>query len=208
MTILDKIGAGIATTVDVIVEKNRQVAQLNRLAAIINTETEVINHAYIALGKHYYKILDKTEDEADMTKICEVIRFSEERRRKAQARYDYIKAFGMPKGTMDTVEMMRLNDIDYDTDDLEDDITDNYDDNDNGSDSDDITIAVADETDESSEETASQTTDEESESDDNSVEKAAEEPVREIFSHSNKRKRSHKKSEPADTEAEDDLTDL
>lgn len=179
MSILDKIGAGITSTVEVIVEKNRQLAQLNRLSAIIRTESEVINHAYAALGKHYYKILDKTENETDMTGICEVIRFSEERRRKAQARYDYIKAFGMPKKVMDTADMIHYTESGFDSfteTPSEQEITEEE--------TGDITIAVA-----------------EDEADHQAAEAAKETPV------SNKR-RSHKKAEPADTEAEDDLTDL
>ncbi len=181
MTILDKIGAGITTTVEIIVEKNRQLAQLNRLSAIIRTESEVINHAYAALGRHYYKILENTETETDMTNICEVIRFSEERRKKAQARYDYIKAFGMPKRSMDTADMFRPADADGEN------FSEYYapegtEEEENG----DITIAVADE-------------------EEQNKQKLSEE---EAPADTSSKKRSRKKSEPADTEAEDDLTDL
>ena len=180
MTILDKIGSGIAATVEVIVEKNRQLAQLNRLSAIIRTESEVINHAYAALGKHYYKVLDKTENETDMTGICEVIRFSEERRKKAQARYDYIKAFGMPKKVMDTAEMIHHTEYGFDlTADAPGEGSFGEEENE------DITIAVADE------ETAAQQNND---------------PVQAKTAQN--KKRSRKKAEPADTEAEDDLTDL
>ncbi len=111
MYFIEKLSAGFVAAVDIIVEKNRQAAQLNRLAAIIRTEKDIVNHAYAALGKHYLKILDKTEEVSDMTRLCEVIKYSEERLKKAQIRYDYIRTFGIPKRTMDTAEMMRLIDI-------------------------------------------------------------------------------------------------
>lgn len=108
MNFIERFSAGFVTAVDIIVEKNRQAAQLNRLSAIIHMEKDIVNHAYAALGKHYLKILDKAEPESDMTRLCEVIKYSEERLKKAQIRYDYIRAFGMPKRTMDTAEMMRM----------------------------------------------------------------------------------------------------
>ena len=110
MVILDKVGEGLANTVDYLVEKNRQMAQLNRLAAIIKTETDMINRAYVALGKQYFAMLQGTAVENDMTQICEVIKFSEERLKKAQARYDYVKVYGVPTAQVDTVDMIRSND--------------------------------------------------------------------------------------------------
>ena len=107
MNLLDKVGEGFAASVDLLVEKNRQLAQLNRLSAIIKTETDVINRAYIALGKQYFKILEGTAEDNDMSQICEVIRFSEERLKKAQARYDYVKVYGVPAASSDTVDMFR-----------------------------------------------------------------------------------------------------
>ena len=138
MNLFDKIGTGLSASVDTVVELNRKNAQLNRLAMIIRTETDIINHAYAALGRHHYKVLCGKEEETDMSKLCEVIRFSEERLRKAQARYDYIKAFGLPKKAMDAAEMIRSV---YDGEDFseENELTGDEDDND------DITIAVADE---------------------------------------------------------------
>lgn len=104
MNLIDKVGECVSASVDRIVEKNRQVAQLNRLNAIIRNETEVINHAYIALGKQYFKMLEGTAEETDMTQICDVIKFSEKRLKKAQARYDYIKVYGVPDKSGDTGE--------------------------------------------------------------------------------------------------------
>ncbi len=107
MKLIDKVGAGISASIDLVVEKNRQLAQLNRLEAIIKNESEVISHAYAALGRQYFKILEGTAEEADMSQICEVIRFSETRLKKAQARYDYIRIYGVPQPQVSAVDMER-----------------------------------------------------------------------------------------------------
>ena len=96
MNIIDKVSAGITASVDLIVDKNRELAQLNRLEAIIKNETDVLNHAYIALGKQYFLMLEGDAEEADMSQVCEAVRVSEKRLKKAQTRYDYIKAYGIP----------------------------------------------------------------------------------------------------------------
>ena len=96
MNFIDKVGEGICTSIDMIIDKNRQLAQLNRLATIIRTETEIINNAYIALGKQYRQILEGEEAAEDMSRVIEVLAYSEKRLKKAQARYDYIKVYGVP----------------------------------------------------------------------------------------------------------------
>ena len=118
MNLLDKVGEGLTNSVDFLVEKNRQLAQLNRLSAVIRTETDVINRAYIALGKQYFKILEGTAEENDMSQICEVIKFSEERLKKAQARYDYVKVYGVPASPVDSMEMNRTPDSVYEDEEL------------------------------------------------------------------------------------------
>lgn len=138
MNILDRITTGITGTIDVIVEKNRQLAQLNRLAVIIRNEKAVLDHAYINLGKQYYKILEKNGESADTEQIREVIRFTEARLKKAQARYDYIKLFGMPVGSAGDVEMKRAVDSDCDECEVKDETPAEEE-------LEDITIAVADE---------------------------------------------------------------
>ncbi len=95
MNILDKIGTGLAQSIDTIVDKNRQCAQLNRLSAVIRNETEALNRAYIALGKHYYKILEGNTEDTDVANICELIEASKFRLKKAQARYDYVQKYGV-----------------------------------------------------------------------------------------------------------------
>ncbi len=151
MNLLDKVGEGLAASVDVLVEKNRQLAQLNRLAAIIKTETDMIDRAYIALGKQYFKILEGNAEENDVSRICEVIKFSEERLKKAQARYDYVKVYGVPTSSVDTVDMIHTNDSETTDEPVE--IPENNTDNDTVPEEEntDITIAVAEETTETAE---------------------------------------------------------
>lgn len=178
MDLIDKVSTNVTTAIDVIVEKNRQLAQLNRLAAIIRTEKAVLEHAYAALGRHYYKILDKTEEETDVKQICEVIRFSEARLKKAQARYDYIKVFGMPKssiGDAGAIHSVGNNEKAAEETSAKEAEDENE----------DITIAVA----------------EEAVSSPNAEEKAAKAVA------SLKKKRSRKKADPVDAEAADDSTE-
>ena len=96
MNFIDKVGEGICASIDMIIDKNRQLAQMNRLSTIIRTETEIINNAYIALGKQYRQILEGGKADEDMSRVIEVLAYSEKRLKKAQARYDYIKVYGVP----------------------------------------------------------------------------------------------------------------
>lgn len=143
MNILDKVGEGLASTVDLLVEKNRQMAQLNRLSAVIKTEKDMIDRAYIALGKQYFAMLQGNAEENDMSQVCDVIKFSEERLKKAQARYDYVKVYGVPDSQIDTVDMVRSNETEEETEAAQDTEVSEAaaeDDEENS----DITIAVAD----------------------------------------------------------------
>ena len=61
MTILDSVKGTVNTAVDTIssvaqtiVEKNRTNAKLNRLRLVMKSESELMNRAYIALGKAMY----------------------------------------------------------------------------------------------------------------------------------------------------------
>ena len=63
MTFLDTVKNGLNCAVETVssvtqtlVEKNRQNAQLNRLRTVMRNECEMINRAYISLGKKYYDI--------------------------------------------------------------------------------------------------------------------------------------------------------
>ena len=79
MNFVDKLGEGICASIDMIIDKNRPLAQLNRLSTIIRTETEIINNAYIALGKQYRHVLEGGEAAEDMSRVVEVLAYSEKR---------------------------------------------------------------------------------------------------------------------------------
>ena len=64
--IIDKVKSTMNTVADTIttvaqnfVEKNRTKAKLNRLRMVMKSESELMNRAYIALGKEYYEMLKK-----------------------------------------------------------------------------------------------------------------------------------------------------
>lgn len=66
MAILDTLKDTMSVAVDTIsglaqdfIEKNRTKAKLNRLRTVIKSECELMNRAYIALGKDYYEQLKK-----------------------------------------------------------------------------------------------------------------------------------------------------
>lgn len=63
MTVLETLKGTVFTAVDTIstvtqtiVEKNRTNAKLNRLRLIMKNESELMNRAYIALGKQYFEM--------------------------------------------------------------------------------------------------------------------------------------------------------
>ena len=66
MSFLNTLIGGFGTAVDTIstvaqtfVEKQRTNAKLNRLRAVMKSESELMNRAYIALGKGYYEQIKK-----------------------------------------------------------------------------------------------------------------------------------------------------
>ena len=57
-TVKDTVNTAVDTISSVtnnIIEKNRTNAQLNRLRMVMKNESEMMNRAYIALGKHYFE---------------------------------------------------------------------------------------------------------------------------------------------------------
>lgn len=65
-TVFDKVKSTMNTAADTLstvaqnfVEKNRTKAKLNRLRMVMKSESELMNRAYIALGKEYYEMLKK-----------------------------------------------------------------------------------------------------------------------------------------------------
>lgn len=118
MTFIDSIKSGLSSAVDTvssvtqsIVEKNRQNAQLNRLRTIMRNECEMINRAYITLGKKYYdtKVGGKENACENEEALFEVIENSKAQIKKARERYLKILE-------SQTIEITKK----YDIEDLED----------------------------------------------------------------------------------------
>lgn len=83
----------ISTITQTIIEKNRTNAQLNRLRLVMKNESEMINRAYIALGKHYYENAKDTKDTSPVPnekELFAVIENSKKRIQKARERYSQI----------------------------------------------------------------------------------------------------------------------
>ena len=96
MAILETVKNGFTTAVDTvsgitqtIIEKNRLNAQLSRLRALMKSECEMINRAYITLGKKYYdnKIDGKTDACDNEEELFGIIENSKERIKKLRERY-------------------------------------------------------------------------------------------------------------------------
>ncbi len=100
MNFLDTVKNSLNTAVDTIsavthtiIEKNRTNAQLNRLRLVMKNESEMINRAYIALGKHYYENSGKGENflpAKNESELFKVIETSKSRIKKARERYSLI----------------------------------------------------------------------------------------------------------------------
>lgn len=83
----------ISTITQAIVQKNRVSAQLNRLRLVMRNESEMINRAYVALGKHYYenaKSESKNSSFPNEQELFDVIENSKKRIQKARERYSQI----------------------------------------------------------------------------------------------------------------------
>ncbi len=118
MTFLDSIKTGLNSAADTvssvtqaIIERNRQNAQLNRLRNIMRNECEMINRAYISLGKKYYdnKVSGKEGAYENEEELFKVIENSKAQIKKARERY--IKII-----ESQTIEITKK----YDIEDLED----------------------------------------------------------------------------------------
>ena len=96
MTLFESVKGTVNTAVDTIsavaqtiVEKNRTNAKLNRLRLVMKSESELMNRAYIALGKHYYETQKKGEVQPDenQQQLFEVIEKSKAKIAKARDCY-------------------------------------------------------------------------------------------------------------------------
>lgn len=99
MAIMDTLKGTVNTAVDTIstvaqtlVEKNRTNAKLNRLRFIMKNESELMNRAYIALGKQYYenKKGGSTKQAESEEKLFAVIENSKAKIAKARECYRQI----------------------------------------------------------------------------------------------------------------------
>lgn len=118
MAIYDSVRCGITTAVETvssvtqtIIEKNRTKAKMNRLRTVMKNEAEMINRAYITLGKKYYenKINNRTDSCKNEEDLFKIIENSKEQIRRARERYRRLIE-------SQTVEVIKK----YDIDDLED----------------------------------------------------------------------------------------
>lgn len=99
MMIFDTVKGTVSTAVDTIssvaqsiVEKNRTNAKLNRLRLVMKNESELMNRAYIALGKQLYESQKKGEAVSveKQEKLFEVIEKSKAKIAKARECYRQI----------------------------------------------------------------------------------------------------------------------
>lgn len=99
MTFFDTVKGTVNTAADTIsnvtqniVEKNRTNAKLNRLRLIMKCESELMNRAYIALGKSFYENAKKggSVSEDQQKKLFEVIENSKAKIAKARECYRQI----------------------------------------------------------------------------------------------------------------------
>lgn len=116
MTFLDTVKSGITTAVDTVTEvtqnlidKNRANAQLNRLRSVMKRECEMINRAYITLGKNYYenKTNNKNNTCPNEEELFKVIQQSKENIKKARDRYRQV----IESQTPDPIEEFNLTDL-------------------------------------------------------------------------------------------------
>lgn len=96
MTVLETLKGTVFTAVDTIstvtqtlVEKNRTNAKLNRLRLIMKNESELMNRAYIALGKQYFEMQKNGNYEPTeaQQKLFDVIEDSKKKIAKARECY-------------------------------------------------------------------------------------------------------------------------
>ena len=96
MTIFDTVKGTVNTAVDTIstvantiIEKNRVNAKLNRLRLFMKNESELMNRAYITLGKSFYDSENGGDaiSEQEQKKLFEVIESSKKKIAKARECY-------------------------------------------------------------------------------------------------------------------------
>lgn len=83
MSFFDVLGGAVTGALDFVIEKNKLQAQLNRLRLVMRHESQTIDNAYIALGKHYYENMRDT-DNTENKKLCATIDKSKATMKRAQ----------------------------------------------------------------------------------------------------------------------------
>ena len=71
-------GGAVQTAVDVVAEKNRKTALMNRLRTVIRCEEKAAERAYLALGRYYYHNLRDAAN-AETENYCVGIETAEKR---------------------------------------------------------------------------------------------------------------------------------
>ena len=92
----------ISTVAQTFVEKNRTKAKLNRLRMVMKSESELMNRAYIALGKEYYEMLKKGDVVAAVKSRRTLSRSSTKARRRLQERANATEAFSSSRTSSST----------------------------------------------------------------------------------------------------------
>lgn len=119
MAFIDNVRVGVSVAAQTIsgvaqniVEKNRLNAQLNRLRIIMRNESELINRAYIALGKQLYaEVKEQGGDFSDREQIISAIDSSKQRIKKAQQRYRQLLEVHQVDMVQQTFDKSDLEDI-------------------------------------------------------------------------------------------------
>jgi hypothetical protein len=118
MAILNSLKSGFSCAVETVsdvthtlIEKNRTNAQLSRLRSIMKSECEMINRAYITLGKQYYENRQKGKNDIceNEEELFKIIAESKANLKKVRERYRQVLE-------RQTVEIAKK----YDIEDLED----------------------------------------------------------------------------------------
>ena len=109
----------ISTVANTIIEKNRVNAKLNRLRLVMKNESELMNRAYIALGKSFYDSANGGDkiSEQEQQKLFEVIESSKKKIAKARECYRKIvdsqndAFYGVPNEVAPAYDNSKLVDI-------------------------------------------------------------------------------------------------
>lgn len=86
MSFYRNIKKALTDTVDAVIDKTATQAQKNRLRLVMRNESEIINNAYIELGKYFYNNL-RDGASPEQSDLCDKIENARQRMSRAQERY-------------------------------------------------------------------------------------------------------------------------